>query len=103
LQNALQAGDLAAARGAFAEFWQGVATQTGTDHLFLPNPQTSHALQAVGNSLNLANIPGAQRAFAMFRMDMMGAGPSNRHQQLQASRPALSIPNQLVISPKAQF
>jgi hypothetical protein len=29
LQNAVQAGDLATARGAYAKFWQDVASQDG--------------------------------------------------------------------------
>jgi hypothetical protein len=71
LQNAVQAGDLDAARGAYAMFWQDIARQDGPGHLFVPNAQTSHDLQAVGISLNTANMAGAQRAFAMFQRDML--------------------------------
>jgi hypothetical protein len=71
LQNAVQAGDLAAARGAYAMFWQDVATQEGPGHLFLPNAQSGHDLQAVGISLNSADVAGARRAFAMFQRDML--------------------------------
>src|SRR5580704_13884560 len=71
LQNAVQAGDLAAARGAFTLFCQDVATQEGPGHLFLPNAQTSHDLQAVGMSLSSANMAAARRAFAMFQRDML--------------------------------
>jgi hypothetical protein len=90
LQNALQAGDLAAARQAYELFWQEVGRQTGPTHLFVPNAQTGFDLQAVGSSLDSANIAGAQRAFAMFRKDMLGAEPSIPHQILQASRPTFS-------------
>jgi hypothetical protein len=101
LQNALQAGDLAAARGAYEVFWQEVATQAGSAQLFLPNAQTGYDLQAVGNSLNSANIPGAQRAFAMFQKDMLGAEPSIPHQILHASRPtaiALAAPGLSILT-----
>jgi hypothetical protein len=87
LQNALQAGDLSAARRAYAVFCQDVAAQTGAACLFLPNAQTGHDLQTLGNSLNLANIPGAKRAFAMFLMDMLSTGPSTPKQVLHGSRP----------------
>jgi hypothetical protein len=88
LQNALQAGDLEAARGAYAAFWQDVATQAGPAHLFVPNAQTGHDLQAMGHSLSVANIAGAQRAFAMFQVDMLRAEPSASWQLLNARRPA---------------
>jgi hypothetical protein len=109
LQNALQAGDLAAARRAYEMFWQDIVTQTGTGDLFLPDAQTSHDLQAVGNSLKLANIPGAQRAFAMFRRDMLDASPSAPLQVLHSSSPfrrstggaTTSIPNSLISSLKS--
>src|ERR1022692_2993701 len=71
LQNAVQGGDLAAARGAFTMFWRDVAAQEGPGHLFLPNAQTSHDLQAVGMSLNSSDMAGARRAFAMFQRDML--------------------------------
>jgi hypothetical protein len=71
LQNAVQAGDLAAARGAYAMFCQDVATQDGPGYLFVPNAQTSHDLQAVGISLNSADVAGARRAFAMLQKDML--------------------------------
>ena len=87
LQNAVQAGDLAAARGAYEMFWRDVAAQDGPGQLFLPNAQTGHDLQTLGNSLNLANIPGAKRAFAMFLMDMLSTGPSTPKQVLHGSRP----------------
>ena len=73
LQNALQAGDLAAARRAYDTFWQEVAAQTESGRLFVPNAQTGHDLQAVGHSLRSANIPSAQRAFVMFHQNMLGA------------------------------
>jgi hypothetical protein len=92
LQNAVQAGNLAAARGAYDAFWQDVATQAGPAHLFLPNVQTSHALQAVGNSLNSANIPGAQWAFAMFQKDMLEAAPSAPRPILHHGRPTVIAP-----------
>jgi hypothetical protein len=76
LQNAVQAGDLAAARGAYAMFRQDVAAQDGPGHLFLPNAQTSHDLQAVGISLNSADMAGARRAFAMFQRDMLAPVPA---------------------------
>jgi len=76
LQNALQAGDLAAAREAFAGFWQEVAKQTGPSHLFLPDAQTSDDLQAVGHSLTSANMTAARWAFALFQKDIFGAGNS---------------------------
>jgi hypothetical protein len=87
LQNALQAGDLAAARRAYAVFCQDVAAQAGPACLFLPNAQTGHDLQTLGNSLNGANMPGAKRAFAMFLMDMLHSSPSTPIQVLHASRP----------------
>jgi ABC-type uncharacterized transport system permease subunit len=90
LQNALQAGDLAASRGAYEVFWQAVATQAGPAHLFLSNAQTGYDLQAVGNSLNSANISGAKRAFAMFQKDMLGGEPNIPHQILRTSRPTVS-------------
>jgi hypothetical protein len=71
LQNAVQAGDLAAARGAFTMFWQDVVTKEGPGHLFVPNAQTSDDLQAVGLSLSSADMAGARRAFAMFQRDML--------------------------------
>ncbi|HEV7926831.1 MAG TPA: hypothetical protein VGR14_15835 [Verrucomicrobiae bacterium] len=71
LQNAVQAGDLAAARGAYDTFWQDVATQDGPGHLFLPNAQTGHDLQAVGISLTSGDMAGARRAFAMFQRDTL--------------------------------
>jgi len=71
LQNAVQAGDLDAARGAYAMFWRDIARQDGPGHLFVPNAQTCHDLQAVGLSLNTANMAGARRAFAMFQRDML--------------------------------
>jgi len=71
LQNAVQAGDLAAARGAYATFWQDVATQDGPGHLFLPDAQTGHDLQAVGISLSSGDMAGARRAFAMFQRDTL--------------------------------
>jgi hypothetical protein len=71
LQNSVQASDLAAARGAYAMFWQDVATQGGPGHLFLPNAQTGHDLQAMGLSLKAADMAGARRAFAMFQRDML--------------------------------
>jgi hypothetical protein len=71
LQNAVQAGDLAAARGAYAMFWQDIAKQDGPGRLFLPNAQTGHDLQAMGLSLNTADMAGARRAFAMFQRDML--------------------------------
>ena len=72
LQNALQAGDLAAARGAYAGFWQVVAPPTGASRMYLPNAQTSHDLQTVGDSLNSANLAAARWAFAMFQKRMLG-------------------------------
>jgi hypothetical protein len=88
LQNALQAGDLAAARRAYEQFWHEVARQNGPIQLFVPNAQTGYDLQAVGSSLNSANIPGARRAFAMFQKDMLGAEPGIAPQRLHASRSA---------------
>src|SRR5665213_495411 len=67
LQNAVQAGDLAAACGAYAMFWQEVAAKGASGHLFLRNAQTGHDLQAVGISLTSANMAGARRAFAMLQ------------------------------------
>jgi len=86
LQNAVQAGDLAAARGAYEMFWRDVAAQDGPDHLFLPNAQTGHDLQAMGLSLSSADIAGARRAFAMFQMDMLRPIQAPSLQTLQASR-----------------
>ena len=71
LQNAVQAGDLAAARGAFTLFWENVVNKDGPGHLFLPTAQTSHDLQAVGVSLSTADMAGARRAFAMLQRDML--------------------------------
>jgi hypothetical protein len=71
LQNAVQAGDLDAARGAYAMFWQDIARQDGPGRLFVPDAQTSHDLQAVGISLSTADMAGARRAFAMFQRDML--------------------------------
>jgi hypothetical protein len=71
LQNAVQAGDLAAARGAYATFWEDVVAQDGPGQLFLPNAQTGHDLQAVGISLNSGDMAGARRAFAMFQRDTL--------------------------------
>ncbi len=78
LQNAVQAGDLAAARGAYAMFRRDVATQDGPGHLFLPNAQTGHDLQAVGVSLTSGDIAGARRAFAMFQRDTLTPVQSTR-------------------------
>jgi hypothetical protein len=93
LQNALQAGDLAAARRAYNGFWEEVARQNGPIQLFVPNAQTGYDLQAVGSSLNSANIPGARRAFAMFQKDMLGAEPNTPRQILHARRPTLTSPS----------
>jgi len=90
LQNALQAGDLAAARGAYDVFWQNVATKAGPARLFIPNVQTSHDLQALGHSLKSANMHGAQRAFAMFQKDMLEAEPSTPEQVLHARGPTVT-------------
>jgi hypothetical protein len=92
LQNALQAGDLAAARRAYELFWKEVARQNGPTQLFLPNAQTGHDLQTLGSSLNSANIPGARRAFAMFQKDMLGAEPNIPSQMLHPSRPSSATP-----------
>jgi hypothetical protein len=86
LQNAVQAGDLAAARGAYAMFWQDVAAQEGPGRLFVPNAQTGHDLQAVGISLSSADMPGARRAFAMFQRDMLAPVQSPPLPALQAYR-----------------
>jgi hypothetical protein len=86
LQNAVQAGDLAAARGAYALFWQDVATQDGPGQLFLPNDQTSHDLQAMGISLSVADIAGARRAFAMFQRDMLTPVQAPSQHVLQSNR-----------------
>jgi hypothetical protein len=84
LQNAVQAGDLAAARGAFAMFWQDVVTQEEPGRLFLPNAQTSHDMQAVGLSLSSADIAGARRAFAMFQRDMLTPVQARSYQDVRA-------------------
>jgi hypothetical protein len=72
LQAALDAGDLAAARRAFALFRQDVATQAKPASLFSSNTQAGHDLQAVGNSLNAADIRGAQAALAAAERDVAG-------------------------------
>jgi hypothetical protein len=86
LQNAVQAGDLAAARGAYEMFWRDVAAQDGPGQLFLPNAQTGHDLQAMGTSLNSADIAGARRAFAMFQRDMLAPVQAPSFQSLQSNR-----------------
>jgi hypothetical protein len=86
LQNALQAGDLEAARGAYAGFWQDVAPQTGPSRMFLPNAQTSHDLQAVGNSLSSANLMSARWAFAMFQKNMLNDSRSVHQSALRVYR-----------------
>jgi hypothetical protein len=75
LQEALQTGNLSAARRAYAVFRQDVATQAGPAALFSPNTQAGHDLQAVGNSLNAADIRGAQTAFGALERDISGNAP----------------------------
>jgi len=75
LQNALQAGNLAAAREAHAGFWEDVAMETRTRHLFLPDAQTSHDLQAVGHSLGSGDMAGARWAFAMYQKNLVDSSP----------------------------
>jgi hypothetical protein len=77
LQTALGAGDLVAARRAFALFRHDVATQPGPANLFSPNTQAGHDLQAVGNSLNAADLGGARTALAAVEREMGGNAPGS--------------------------
>jgi hypothetical protein len=108
LQKALEAGDVTAARRAYALFRQDVATQAGPATLFSANSQAGHDLQAVGNSLSAADIGGAQTAFAAMERDMSGNAPGSLqnvhhgfgHYLQAAAGAASSIPNPVIANDK---
>jgi len=77
LQSALQAGDLVAARRTWGAFRQDVAAQGGPASLLSPNSQAGHDLQAVGNSLNAADLGGARTALAAVEREMGGNAPGS--------------------------
>jgi hypothetical protein len=101
LQEAIQAGNLPNARGAFSTFQQDLQRASftaGGSNPFSPSGPLGHDLQLVGNALEAGNPVNAQKAFTTLRQDMKGvfqpagnqaAGPDHsRHRKNAAEQNA---------------
>ena len=75
LEEAIQAGNLPQARGAFSAFEQDLQHATftaGGSNPFRQSGPLGHDLQLLGNALGAGNPVNAQKAFTTLRQDMKG-------------------------------